>query len=338
MNAPSIGWKETIPDGEDEHLDALARTVHEIQKRRASEAGAAPQHAKSHTNLRATFTVRDDLAPHLRQGLFATPRTYRAYVRASNGGGTRQHDRTGDVRGLALKIVGVPGPKIIPGMEDAKTQDFLLVQAPAMPFRDAGEFVALLDALSRGQLLALPRFAARVGWKRALEILPKLDKVVRMPFTSFAGKRLYTAAPFAYGPYAVQASLIPVGDHAPSPGSIGRDGLKQDLAARAKEGPIEWDFAVQFFLDEQTTPIEDGSRRWPEERTPYVSVARLIIPRQDASTDEGRALDERIEAMSFDPWHALREHRPLGRLMRARNHAYRYSTRARGAAPEPDED
>ncbi|MEA2750953.1 MAG: hypothetical protein QOI41_5096, partial [Myxococcales bacterium] len=42
------------------------------------------------------------------------------------------------------------------------------------------------------------------------------------------------------------------------------------------------------------------------------------------------------EKLSFDPWHAPVEFRPLGELMRARNAAYRLSTIERKAAGEPD--
>jgi hypothetical protein len=45
-----------------------------------------------------------------------------------------------------------------------------------------------------------------------------------------------------------------------------------------------------------------------------------------------------VESLSFDPWHALECFRPLGHMMRARNHAYRVSTQARNAAPEPSDD
>ena len=46
-------------------------------------------------------------------------------------------------------------------------------------------------------------------------------------------------------------------------------------------------------------------------------------------------MTEYVESLSFDPWHALEAHRPLGNMMRARNHAYRPSTQERCAAPEP---
>ena len=45
---------------------------------------------------------------------------------------------------------------------------------------------------------------------------------------------------------------------------------------------------------------------------------------------------ELVERLSFDPWHAQAELRPLGSMMRARNPAYRLSTQERGAAREPE--
>ena len=53
----------------------------------------------------ARFARRSEIS---RAGLFAKPATYRAYVRYSNGDGQRQSDAKGDVRGLAVKVVGVP--------------------------------------------------------------------------------------------------------------------------------------------------------------------------------------------------------------------------------------
>jgi hypothetical protein len=67
-------------------------------------------------------------------------------------------------------------------------------------------------------------------------------------------------------------------------------------------------------------------------------VGRLVVPKQDVTSEAGRALAERVSRMSFDPWHALEAHRPLGAMMRARNHAYRVSTKERGAEGEPTEE
>jgi catalase len=93
---------------------------------------------------------------------------------------------------------------------------------------------------------------------------------------------------------------------------------------------------VQFYVDEATTPIEDASVEWKEKDAPFVTVARLTLPKQDIDGAGGRRIADFIEGLSFDPWHALEAHRPLGNVMRARGHAYRLSTNERGAAREPD--
>jgi len=52
------------------------------------------------------------------------------------------------VRGIAVEVLGVEGPKIIEGLEDALTQDFLFIDSRATPFRGACEFVAFVVAAS----------------------------------------------------------------------------------------------------------------------------------------------------------------------------------------------
>ena len=96
--------------------------------------------------------------------------------------------------------------------------------------------------------------------------------------------------------------------------------------------PLEYELRAQFFSGPET-PIEDTRVAWP---VPHVPVARLRLEPQDAGSTGGRRLQQYVESMSFDPWHALVEHRPLGAVMRARKHAYYASTQARKAAAEPD--
>ncbi|MGE0785719.1 MAG: catalase [Sandaracinaceae bacterium] len=335
---PATDWAETIPEGEAAELEALAEELIAVQRARAAKRGSISRalHAKGHGGARATFTVNADLPEHLRQGVFATPgHTYEALVRFSNGSGAHDKDATGDVRGIAIKLLAVEGDKIIPGLEKATTQDFLLIQGQTPPFGTAREFVALVVAASGSPLLLLPRFASRVGWGRAFGVVRALLASINAPFVTFAGKRLFSALPFAYGPYAVKAAILPAGEIDSAGRGRGPDQLADDLAARLADGPLEWDFAVQLFVDEAKTPIEDASHEWKESDAPFHRVARLTVPQQDVRSDEGRALTERIEEMSFDPWHALPAHRPLGNMMRARSAAYRLSTMERKASPEP---
>jgi hypothetical protein len=81
----------------------------------------------------------------------------------------RQADSKPDVRGIAVKLLGVPGRKLIPGLEAATTQDFLAILSPTTPFRNAQEFVGLLLAADN-QALLLPRLAWQLGPFRAVRI------------------------------------------------------------------------------------------------------------------------------------------------------------------------
>jgi hypothetical protein len=336
LTAPSTHWKETIPEGEEARFGGYAEALRAIQRGRATAGKARALHAKGY-GVEGELTVLGDLPEHARAGLFAKPATYRAYVRYSNGDGRRQSDTKGDVRGLAVKVVGVEGKKVIPGMEQEKTQDFLLIRTPAIPFRNADEFVAVITAAQSNPLLLLPRILGRIGIGRTFELLPQLAKGMKGAMLPLATTPYYSAAPVCCGAYAVHYALTPQEAPGPTlPNGTSRDWLRDDLALRLTKGPVVYDLRLQFYVDDAKTPIEDASVEWKEEDAPFVTVARLTLPTQNLDSPRGKKIAEAIEGLSFDPWHALVEHRPLGNVMRARNQAYRLSTEERGAAKEPD--
>jgi hypothetical protein len=335
--SPATDWKETVPPGEAERFERHAEALRDLAVTRAGQGKPdRALHAKPNLGVVGAFTVLPDLPEHARVGLFAAPATYGAYVRFSNGASARQADGKPDVRGVALKLLGVPGKKLIPGLEDKTTQDFLLIRSPATPFRDADEFVGLVRAAARPW--RIPAFAFQIGLGRLFTILGQLRAGLGERMTSVATTGYHSALPIKFGPYAVHYALAP--QAAPDPGAAlprSFDALGEELAERLRGGPVTYDFRVQFFLDATRTPIEDASVEWKEADAPFLTVARLVLPQQDAASGPAQKIAEKIEALSFDPWHALPDHRPLGNMMRARNHAYRLSTQARGALPEPDE-
>ena len=88
-------------------------------------------HSKGHGCVRAKFTVHPDLREEFRVGVFKEPKTFDAIVRFSNAGalapiGGTARDITRDARGMAVKLVGVPGEKLLADERDADTQDFLM--------------------------------------------------------------------------------------------------------------------------------------------------------------------------------------------------------------------
>jgi Catalase len=339
MGAPSTSWREDVPDGEEARHRAYAEALRASQRRNGAKTGGPSRalHAKGNAGVLGELTVRGDLPEPARAGLFATPATYRAYVRYSNGSGKTQPDTKGDVRGVAVKVVGVEGTKVIAGMEHEKTQDLLLIRTPTIPFRNADEFVAVVTAAGQSPLLLLPRVIGRLGLSRALELLPKLASGLRRPVRSLATTHYFSAAPIRCGAYAAHYALAPREREEPEPAlAPSADFLRAGLAARLAKGPVVYDLRIQLYTDERKTPIEDASVEWKEEDAPFVTVATLTLPRQDLDGPRGRKIASFVEGLSFDPWHALEAHRPLGNIMRARNHAYRLSTLERHAAPEPD--
>ena len=261
---PATDWKEVVTPGEEERFERYAKELRAIQHRRAHGGPASRAlHAKANLGVEAELTVLPDLPEHAAMGLFATPATYRAYVRFSNGSGKRQPDEVPDVRGMAIKVVGVDGKKIIPGMEDAKTQDFLAIRTPSTPFSNADEFVKLVLAAENPVLLPI-RVLLDNGLSRGLTLLKALMGALKVAMTPLAATSYYSALPIKYGPYAVHYALFP---HAspyelppPSPEYLG-----DELAARLRREPVVYDLRVQFFKDERATPIEDGSVEWREQ-------------------------------------------------------------------------
>jgi len=332
----STDWKEVVPPDEAARFERYAEDLRALQRKNARDGRPSRAlHAKGHPGLEARFIVLPDLPEHARVGMFAEPHDFRAYVRYSNGAGAHQPDRKADVRGIAIKVVGVPGKKIIPGLEDAKTQDFLLIQNASTPFRNADEFVGFVKAASKPALF-IPKMIGLFGPLRAVSVLKKLAASVSKPLASVATTSYYSALPIRFGPYAVHYALAPhAHDSKPTPPSSSADYLAEELAQRLRNEPIEYDFRVQFYQDEIRTPIEDASVEWKESDAPFVTIARLSIPQQDLQSPHGRRIAALVEQLSFDPWHATEDFRPLGNMMRARNHAYRVSTQERGAAAEP---
>ncbi len=173
MNAPlpaSTNWKERIAPDEEARFERYAEMLRSLQRARAKGKAARALHAKANVGCYGVLTIAADLPEPLRHGLFAAPRSHECFIRFSNGAGAHQSDTKPDVRGVAIKVLGVPGKKLIPGLEDATTQDFLLIRTSAMAFRSVDEFVAVVWA-SRSPALALPRLIGALGFSRTLGLL-----------------------------------------------------------------------------------------------------------------------------------------------------------------------
>jgi hypothetical protein len=102
--------------------------------------------------------------------------------------------------------------------------------------------------------------------------------------------------------------------------------LRSELKSRLKEGGVQFDFQVQRYVDEVSTPIEDATVEWAEDISPFVTIARLIIPAQELDD----AAEREIDRFAFNPWNTGSDDlRPLGSMNRARKLVYSASARLR---------
>ncbi len=322
---PSTDWREQVAPDETERFARYANDITAMQAGKSRKYGnGRALHRKQLLGLQAVFEVLPDLPAPARHGLFAAPGRHDAWVRLSNGDPARAADAKPDIRGFAIKVFGVAGPSAL-GSGDAASQDFLLINQPAFAFPKSDEFVGLAMAVTRGGGALLKYVFGRYGLVGGLRLLGRLAKIMAKPFSGFASETFYSCAPIACGPYAVRLRLLPASDRVAANAAAD---WARDITERLAQAPLSYDFQLQFFTDESTTPIEDASVDWP---APYVTIGRLHVPRQDFSSEEIRQLQDKVEAAAFDPWSALMEHRPLGDVMRARKVVYFASGKARGA-------
>lgn len=325
---PSTDWRENILPGDEQRYAGYARRFAQIQATKSARHGQGRAlHRKQITAAHGTLEVLDGLPQFTRHGLFAVPRDYEVLVRLSNGGLDKASDAAPDIRGFAMRVFGVQGDSAL-GNGPAKSQDFTLINQESFAFPGSGEFVDFVEAAAQGNGNLLKYLFKRYGVFGAPMRLARMLKSVGKPFGGFATEPLYSAVPMANGPYAVRVRLLPAESNgAPQPGA--KNDWAADFNTRLTQQALHWDLQLQFYTSEAQTPIEDASVNWP---TPYTTVARLMLPPQDAASQEGRALAEKAEATVLDPWQALAEHRPLGDVQRARKVVYYESQKGRGAA------
>ncbi|WP_398498025.1 catalase family protein [Variovorax sp.] len=338
---------ETASEDEAEVIAELRETMLKMSKTMLDHSGHATRsvHAKSFGLLRGSLEVLPGLPAELAQGLFAAPRNYHVIARFSTPPSEQLDDRVSLPRAVALKILGVEGQRLA-GSESDTTQDFLMVDGPVFAAKDAKHFLRQL------KLLAATTDKAE-GGKRALSVLLRgtaaalgavgveatsLESMGGHPKTHPLGASFFTQAPHRFGDYIAKLSLAPVSAsltslvEKPLADDLQNDpdGLRGAVNQFFANSSGEWELRAQLNTDLARMPIEDHSVEWSQEDSPYVAVARLRIESQSAWNEaRSRAVDD---GLSFNPWHGLEDHRPLGGVMRARKIVYPASAAFRGSA------
>ncbi|AWB23232.1 catalase [Methylobacterium currus] len=325
---------ESVQPDEEEVQAEMIRVFEKIQTTTLKDYGHAVRgvHAKSHGLLTGQLTVLPDLPAPLAQGLCAAPGTYDVVLRLSTNPGDILDDSVSTPRGLAVKVIGVPGERL-PGAE-GDTQDFVMANAPAFTAPDAKTFLRSLKLLAATtdtpQVFKKVFSAALRGIESAIEAVgaksPTLIGLGGHPETHILGETFYSQAALRWGDYVAKVAVAPVSPAltaltgAPLNVNGKPNGLREAVSAFFSAHEGVWELRAQLLTDRETMPVEDASKPWPEETSPYVPVARIVIAPQESWSDEKvRRLDE---GLAFSPWHGIAAHRPLGSVMRARRAVY----------------
>jgi len=241
--------------------------------------------------------------------------------------------------------------------EGMATQDFLLTTNSEFMAENAEQFVAITRALllpggTFRRSLRLVRCAIGLNPPRfrgrSLLALGRMQEVLANPLygTYFSqtpyrygrgldDQRFSRAAKFCTRPgqrptLGERARLLKLRLLAMAGAKSEFDFLKRALHQYLTTRDASFDFCVQLRtppLDASAgprMPLDNASCRWSTAVSPYVPVARIRIPASECYADAEAVEKEmrRGQHLTFSPWHALADHRPLGSLNRARLRVY----------------
>jgi hypothetical protein len=273
---------------------------------------------KTHGVVRAEFTVRSDVPAELRHGVFALPQAFRAWVRFAGPGPASPPDIDDvGVLSIGIKLMGVPGPKLFD--DERFTQDFTGISAPTFTTPNVRENAKLQAAIRRGTPLFY--FISPLD-PHLLDGL--MQGLWARTQTSPLETQYWSCAPYLLGEGRAMQYTV-------RPRSSARSGvprlpfrppdnyLRETMAATLARGHVEFDFLVQVQTDAHRMPVENASVRWPEALSAFVPVASLRLPRQKFDSPAQLAFAHNL---SFNPWHCVPEHRPLGNQNRGRRKIY----------------
>ncbi|MEO8764227.1 MAG: catalase family protein [Ginsengibacter sp.] len=288
---------------------------------RLYEKGTSKQlrqiHPKMNGCVKAEFIIEKDLSDDLRVGMFKEPQSFPAWIRFSNGDTKPLPDWKKDIRGFAIKIMNVPGEKIVESKKNGGNHDFILMNTKNFVSKKVRHFFRILKVVTVPYKPGtfFPKFFAVL---RSVPILARATKAKiksNHPFEIL----YFSTVPFRFGveTKAVKYAVTPSEkNQLVYTDKINKDFLRANMAATLLQHEISYDFLVQFQTDPVKMPIEDPTVVW---NSPFIKLATIRIPTQDMDTTERNDFGDNL---SFNSWHALPEHRPLGNFNRARKIIY----------------
>lgn len=292
--------------------DSMSRfTRREYQGSTAERAG----NTKTYGVVRAEFHIPNDLPPEFRKGLFEHPGVFPAWIRFGGPGPYWPPDlKDNGILSIGVKVMGIQGDKLLP--DEKLTQDFLGISCPTFTTPNVIENLKL----QRQIYARTPVFYFLNPFDSHYLDMIMQGLYARMN-TSPLEVRYWSCVPYLLGEgQAMKYSIRPRSSRKTRiPWNPPADWLRHAMAETLAEEDVEFDFMIQVQTDPKRMPIEDASIEWPEKLSAFSTVARIRVPRQRFESPEQ---DKFARELSFNPWHSLAAHRPLGNQGRARRTIY----------------
>jgi hypothetical protein len=225
---------------------------------------------------------------------------------------------------MAIKILNVPGKKILEDEAEATTQDFIMINHPVFFASDPARYLSFMQDADSGHFYTKLLIPFALGAKGTLIAVQTRSTRISNPLQT----RYWSMVPYQLGSgsQAVKYSARACpGSVDPMPSKPEHDFLRAALRNTLQSG----DACMEFLVQPRTSnsmDVEDSRTEWKEAQAPFYPVATIRIPRQVFDTSEQNAF---CENLSFTPWHALPQHKPLGVTNRLRKVIYDHISRAR---------
>ncbi len=311
--------KEYPQEGEVETANKIVTLLQEQMLRLYKNKKQLRQiHPKMNGCVKAEFIIEKNLPERLKIGLFKEETSFPAWIRFSNGNTKPLDDNKKDLRGFAIKIMNVPGEKIPLENLECINQDFILMNTKNFVAKDVKDFYHVLQVVTMLPLQGPVLKKIPYIFKNASIFLNGAKAKIKCnhPFEL----DYFSTVPYRFGDEtrAVKYAVFPSKDNDLScvQANNNPDFLRLKMQETLLKTEIFYDFCVQFQTDAEKMPVEDPTKEW---NSPFQKLATIRIPKQIFDTPEQRKFGEDL---SFNVWHSLPEHRPIGNFNRSRKIIY----------------
>ena len=335
---PDADLGEAYHDGELEAAKALPDLIQKqiLARYVGGKRVLRDAHPKSHGCLNAEFVVNPNIDPNFAQGVFSEGSRYKAIVRYSNANADpAQPDIKGDGRGMAVKLLGVKGPKLTDAASEVMTQDLIMINHPVFFIADPQLYVKAVEKAGSRNIFSKISLLTTLGIKGSKIALAIQGKQIASPIQS----AYFSEVPYQLGlgsakkavRYKVEPCSMNGSETVPN-GTEDNNYLRHRLITHFKSQ----DACFTVFAQQKTNAsmnVEDSRDEWD---SPWVSLATLTMKGKEQNlADSPGEEDPRnvaCDTLSFNPWHSLAEHKPLGAMNRMRRAIYEQISKVRHAA------